>query len=157
MEMLDSISFFSKHSMYLHSALSKTFKNISDHAVAGSKAAGFNPTSFAVMEVLYQKGPQPIQQIGAKLLLQSGNVTYIIDKLENKGYLSRHPCPQDRRIIYAGLTEEGQKKMAEIYPAYIAQIDKAYSGINNEEMHQLITLLNKLSQSAESLSVPAQE
>ncbi|MFB5268580.1 MarR family winged helix-turn-helix transcriptional regulator [Paenibacillus enshidis] len=150
--MLDSASLLTLKSMHLHSVLSKAFKSISEHSVAGIKAAGFNPTAFAVMEVLYHRGPQPIQQIGAKLLLQSGNVTYVIDKLESKGYLFRHPCPQDRRIIHAELTTEGRRIMDTIYPAYTQQIERAYSGISDEEMDQLIKLLKKLGRSAESLS-----
>ncbi|MDP4095609.1 MarR family transcriptional regulator [Paenibacillus sp. P96] len=150
--MPDTTTLLTQKSMHLHSVFAKSFKSISEHAVAGIKAAGFNPTAFAVMEVLYHKGAQPIQQIGAKLLLQSGNVTYVIDKLEDKGYLFRHPCPQDRRIIHAELTEEGRKIMDNIYPDYARQIDRAYSGMSQEEMEQLINLLKKLGRSAESLS-----
>lgn len=91
-------------SLHLYRVFAKSFKSVNEHAVTGSKIQGFNPTAFAVLEVLYYKGPQPIQQIGAKLLLQSGNVTYVIDKLEAAGYLQRQPCPRDRRVIFAELT-----------------------------------------------------
>lgn len=150
--MLDTPTLQTQQSMHLHSVFSKSFKSISEHAVTGIKTAGFNPTAFAVMEVLYHKGQQPIQQVGAKLLLQSGNVTYVIDKLESKGYLYRQPCPQDRRIIYADLTPEGRRVMDEIYPSYTRQIDRAFSGISEDEKEILIRLLKKLGRSAENLA-----
>ena len=42
-------------------------------------------TEFSVLEVLYQKGKQTIQQIGNCILISSGSMTYVIDKLEQKG------------------------------------------------------------------------
>lgn len=139
-------------SLHLYRVFAKSFKSVNEHAVTGSKIEGFNPTAFAVMEVLYYKGPQPIQQIGAKLLLQSGNVTYVIDKLESKGYLSRRPCPKDRRVIYAELTPAGEALMHELYPHYADRIHLALSGLTEEEKEQMIHLLKKLGKQAEKLS-----
>jgi MarR family 2-MHQ and catechol resistance regulon transcriptional repressor len=98
------------------------------------------------------KGAQPIQQVGAQLLLQSGNVTYVIDKLEQKGLLRRKHCPQDRRIIFVELTEEGQRTMDDIYPGYALKIDRAVSGLSEEDKELLSELLGRLAHGAESLS-----
>lgn len=139
-------------SLHLYRVFAKSFKSVNEHAVTGSKIEGFNPTAFAVMEVLYYKGPQPIQQIGAKLLLQSGNVTYVIDKLEERGFLFRKPCPTDRRVIFAELTHEGEQLMNELYPKFSERIHRALSGLNAEEKDQIIFLLKKMGLQAERLS-----
>ena len=47
-----------------------------------------NITEFSVLEVLYQKGKQTIQQVGNRILISSGSMTYVIDKLEQRGLLS---------------------------------------------------------------------
>ncbi|MEC0368520.1 MarR family transcriptional regulator [Paenibacillus chibensis] len=139
-------------SLHLYRVFAKSFKSINEHAVISSKVEGFNPTAFAVMEVLYYKGSQPIQQIGSKLLLQSGNVTYVIDKLEKRGYIHRRPCPNDRRVIYAELTPVGEALMNDLYPKYSERIHHAFSGLNDEEKSQLIHLLKKLGMQAERLT-----
>ncbi|CAM4512531.1 MarR family transcriptional regulator [Paenibacillus macerans] len=139
-------------SMHLYRVFAKSFKSVNEHAVTGSKIQGFNPTAFAVLEVLYYKGSQPIQQIGAKLLLQSGNVTYVIDKLETAGLLHRTPCPRDRRVIYAELTSKGQALMDQLYPEFANRIDYALSGLNDEEKHIMIDLLKKMGREAEKLA-----
>ena len=82
--MLELQEIGTERSLHLYRTLAKTFKSVNEHAVSGSKVHGFNPTAYGVLEVLYMKGAQPIQQVGAQLLLQSGNVTYVIDKLEQK-------------------------------------------------------------------------
>ncbi|RRJ63780.1 MarR family transcriptional regulator [Paenibacillus oralis] len=139
-------------SMHLYRVFAKSFKSVNEHAVTGSKIQGFNPTAFAVLEVLYYKGSQPIQQIGAKLLLQSGNVTYVIDKLETAGLLHRTPCPRDRRVIYAELTSKGQALMDQLYPEFANRIDYALSGLNDEEKNTMIDLLKKMGREAEKLA-----
>lgn len=139
-------------SLHLYRVFAKSFKSVNEHAVTGSKIQGFNPTAFAVMEVLYYKGAQPIQQIGAKLLLQSGNVTYVIDKLEAAGYLHRTPCPRDRRVIFAELTPKGKDLMDQLYPEFSNRIDHALSGLNEEEKQVMIELLKKMGREAEKLA-----
>ncbi|MBM6997587.1 HTH-type transcriptional regulator MhqR [compost metagenome] len=139
-------------SLHLYRVFAKSFKSVNEHAVTGSKIQGFNPTAFAVLEVLYYKGSQPIQQIGAKLLLQSGNVTYVIDKLEAAGLLHRTPCPRDRRVIYAELTPKGKELMDQLYPEFSDRIDHALSGLNDEEKQIMIELLKKMGREAEKLA-----
>lgn len=139
-------------SLHLYRVFAKSFKSVNEHAVTGSKIQGFNPTAFAVMEVLYYKGSQPIQQIGAKLLLQSGNVTYVIDKLEAGGLLKRQPCPRDRRVIYAELTEKGKELMDTLYPEFAERIDYALSGLTEEEKEMMIDLLKKMGREAQKLT-----
>lgn len=139
-------------SLHLYRVFAKSFKSVNEHAVMGSKIQGFNPTAFAVLEVLYYKGSQPIQQIGAKLLLQSGNVTYVIDKLEAAGLLHRTPCPRDRRVIYANLTPRGKELMDHLYPEYAERIDHALSGLTDEEKKVMIELLKKMGREAEKLA-----
>src|SRR5690606_40391428 len=67
---------------------------------------GLNLTEFGVLELLYHKGPQPIQVIGKKVLLASSSITYVIDKLEEKELIVRESCPRDRRVIHVRLTED---------------------------------------------------
>ncbi len=142
--------------MHLYRVFAKSFKSVNEHVVNGSKIEGFNPTSFAVMEVLFYKGRQPIQQIGAQLLLQSGNVTYVVDKLVEKGYVRRKPCPEDRRVIYAELTPPGEQLMQKLYPLHERHIQHALGGLDEEEKHQLIVLLSKMGKHAEQVQIVRQ-
>ena len=102
-----------------------------------------------MLELLYHTGPQPLQAIGSRLLLVSGGVTYVVDKLEKNGLIYRKPCEKDRRVIFATLTEEGKKRMEAIYPEYTERISNVLAGVNWEEKEQLIYLLKKMGLQAE--------
>ena len=64
--------------------LMQTSKAIQDCIKAEMMTNKLNITEFSVLEVLYFKGKQTIQQMGNSILISSGSMTYVIDKLEQK-------------------------------------------------------------------------
>src|SRR5690348_11547561 len=96
-------------SLKLFVILSKAYKTLMDHAVKDIRQYGVSSSEFAILEVLYTKGRIPLQQIGEKVLITSGSITYNIDKLEKKGLMKRVPCPEDRRVTYAEISETGKQ------------------------------------------------
>ena len=129
--------------------LSRSYNWVTAHSNRHIRLHWLNPTEFGVLEVLYHKGPQPLQQIGEKILISSGNITYVVDKLEKKQLLIRKPCSADRRVIYAELTEKGHAFLADIFPSHQEAIEKAVAGLTPEEQQQAIALLKKLGRTAQ--------
>lgn len=105
---------------------------------------GLNQTEFGVLELLYHKGSLPLQQIGEKILITSGSITYVINKLESKELISRKVCAEDRRIIYATLTEKGTELLSRIFPEHTKALEKALGGLNSEEKKIAIDLIKKI-------------
>lgn len=105
---------------------------------------GLNPTEFSVMELLYNKGKQPIQLIGKKILIASSSITYVIDRLEEKGLVDRIPDKKDRRVTLVELNESGREKMDNIFPKHSESIYELYEDFSEEEVQELITLLKKV-------------
>lgn len=132
-----------KDALDLFRIFARAFKSVSEHSIRDSKEHGFNPTEFAVLELLFTRGPQRLQQIGSRLLLVSGNVTYVIDKLEKNEFIYRQPDAKDKRSVFAKLTDKGQKYMSEIYPIHAIRIARAFSGLSLEEQRELKALLKK--------------
>src|SRR5438094_2382555 len=119
------------------------------YAERDARCHGLNPTEFAILEALYHKGALPLQQIGEKVLISSGNITYSVDKLEQKQLLVRRPSPQDRRVIFAELTPQGRDLLAAIFPKHTEAIHLAVSGLTPEEQVQAAQLLKKLGLAAQ--------
>src|SRR3954466_10091433 len=103
-----------------------------------------NITEFSVLEVLYLKGKQTIQQIGHSILISSGSMTYVIDKLEQKGLLNRHACPGDRRAINVALTEAGIEVINEIMPKHYELVDNMFESLTKDEEETIVRLLKKV-------------
>lgn len=129
--------------------LSRAYNWVMAHSNRDIRRHGLNPTEFGVLELLYHKGPQPLQQIGEKILISSGNITYVVDKLEKKQLLIRKPCAEDRRVIFAELTEKGTQFLDDIFPSHHKAIEQAVGGLTSEEKQQAIQLLKKLGLAAQ--------
>ncbi|TYS70968.1 MarR family transcriptional regulator [Sutcliffiella horikoshii] len=136
-------------SLKLFIVLSRAFRALNDKANQSIQSFNLNPTEFAVLELLYHKGEQPLQQIGGKILLASGSITYVVDKLENKGLLARKACPKDRRVTYAQITDEGKQLLNEIFPKHEQHIHTLVDGLNQQEKEQAIQLIKKLGLNAQ--------
>ncbi len=104
-----------------------------------------------MLELLYHKGDQPIQHIGKKVLLASGSITYVVDKLEGKQLLERKACPNDRRVTHAAITQKGKELMAEIFPKHEQAIREIFKGLDEKEKETMIALLKKLGLHAQDM------
>jgi MarR family transcriptional regulator, 2-MHQ and catechol-resistance regulon repressor len=101
-------------------------------------------TEFAVLEVLFHKGKQTIQQLASSVLISSGSMTYVIDKLEQKALLKRNACPEDRRVIHITLTENGLELMNNIMPKHEEFVDFTFESLTSNEKEDLVRLLKKV-------------
>jgi MarR family transcriptional regulator, 2-MHQ and catechol-resistance regulon repressor len=104
---------------------------------------GLTQAQFAVLEVLYHKGPLPLCEIGEKLLVTSGNITYVADQLERSGYLRRERSPADRRVVLAHLRPKGRALLARAFPRHAACIADLAGALGPGEQRQLARLLKK--------------
>lgn len=109
------------------------------------KNYGLNITEFAVMELLYHKGDQPIQKVKQRILIASSSTTYVIDQLVKKAYVTRRQDTEDKRITYAVLTEKGHALMEQIFPQHAETIEKAFSILDDEELAIFRRALKKIS------------
>jgi len=104
-----------------------------------------NVTEFAVMELLYNKGPQPIQRIGNRVLIASSSITYVVDKLEEKGCVIRQRNEKDKRVTNALLTDKGRELMDKIFPAHASTLEDTFLVLTDEEITVLQQAFKKLS------------
>jgi len=105
---------------------------------------GITPTEFAILEALYHKGPLLLGEVQRKILVTSGGITYLVDRLVEKGLVKREQCPEDRRARYAVLTSAGQALIKKIFPTHAARIEQAMSGLTQAEQREATALLRKL-------------
>jgi MarR family transcriptional regulator, 2-MHQ and catechol-resistance regulon repressor len=146
---VNTMSESKNESLSLYIALSRASQWVNAHADRDIRQHGLNRTEFGVLELLYHKGAQPIQQIGGKVLMSSGNITYVVDKLEQKQFVFRRTSTEDRRLIFAEITDKGKQFIEDVFPKHTDVIDKAVSGLTDEEKKVASHLLKKLGKFAQ--------
>ncbi len=104
---------------------------------------GLNLTDFSVLDLLFQKGEQTTQKIGEKMLITSGSITYIVNKLEKMELICRNKSETDKRITYIKLTKKGRETIFELLPLQIEKINEIFSDFSREDLINLNHLLKK--------------
>lgn len=111
---------------------------------------GLNCNEYAILELLYGSGDQTIHQLGKEIMVTSGSMTYLIDKLEKRGYIRRDPSPDDRRVIFVVITAAGRELLGQVLPSYQAKVEEVFSCFTDEEAQSIIELMEKAKQHAQS-------
>jgi len=135
-------------SLKLYVVLSRARMAVARRADADIARHGLSTGEFAILEALYHKGPLLLGEIQRKILVSSGGVTYLVDRLEEAGLVERRECKGDRRARYGALTEKGEALMAQIFPDHAAAVEAAVSGLSSEEKRTAIELLKRLGRTA---------
>nr|WP_153833254.1 MarR family transcriptional regulator [Fundicoccus ignavus] len=134
-----------KESLNLFIAIMRTNNALSQIAKSDAASIGLNVTEFAVLELLYNRGEQPIQRIGERILIASSSTTYVVDKLCDKGLIERRPDTKDRRVTYASITEAGKEVMDGVFPKHSEHISNMFATLSEDELAQLKATLAKIS------------
>jgi MarR family transcriptional regulator, 2-MHQ and catechol-resistance regulon repressor len=124
--------------------LSRAYDSILAHLQADVARHNLTLMEFGILEVLYHKGPLLLGEVQRRILVSSGGVTYLVDRLESKGLVERVACPEDRRARYAALTEAGEDLIRSIFPEHAERIEAIMSELAPEEKKTLHRLLRRL-------------
>lgn len=99
---------------------------------------------FGALEALYHLGPLSLGDLADKLLVTGGNVTYVMDRLEARGLVTRYRSDGDRRVVRANLTEAGRALVARVFPEHAAYIEHLCRHLDENEQQELRQLLKRL-------------
>jgi MarR family 2-MHQ and catechol resistance regulon transcriptional repressor len=105
---------------------------------------GLTPPQFGIMEALHHLGPLSLGELADKLLVTGGNVTYVMDRLEEQELVYRERSPQDRRIIQAKLTPKGKALIGDVFPGHGGFVEELSGHLDSSEQDALRSLLKKL-------------
>jgi len=104
----------------------------------------FTTEQFFLFYRLYIKDGQTQRELADKTLNDHPNITRLIDKLEEKGYVKRNPDKDDRRTFMIKITEEGIQLFEQMLPIVEAERKKLLNGISTEDQKTVKKVLNQL-------------
>ncbi len=111
---------------------------------------GITWTQLRVFDLLLSSGPTVQRQIAAKLGTTGGNVTVLVDGLEEAGWAKRSRQAKDRRLIHVDLTEKGRKMAKQITKEHTARLEELAKGLSDETLEHLVQATSQLAKNLES-------
>ena len=144
-----------RSSLYLWIALNRVVERIHEHLERQVAAHGLTLTEFGVLEALLHKGALTHGEIADRVLLASSSITYVLDKLEDRGLLRRRPSEEDRRVKLAELTPDGRSMIEEAFPEHAALIDDLMADLSLDQKREAASLLRRLERRATETDAPS--
>ncbi|WP_396206460.1 MarR family winged helix-turn-helix transcriptional regulator [Gemmatimonas sp.] len=131
--------------------MSRAHTAVAAHAAADVQRHGLTLAEFGIVEALYHRGPMLLGEVQKRILVSSGGITFLVDRLAAKGLVERRSCETDRRARYAALTPKGTALVAEIFPSHAAVVKQAMEGISPEEQERVADQLRDMGRRAAGL------
>ena len=91
-----------------------------------------------------ENGQLTMGALAEQVTLTTGGVTRLVDRMDAAGYVERLPCPTDRRVAFAAITEAGRKKLSEASEVHAANLREVFDGFSTRELGLLNGLLDRL-------------
>jgi len=124
--------------------LSRASESVATRINRQLKDSDLTVSQFGVLEALYHRGPMCQSSLAEKILRSTGNLTLVIDHLEQRGLVERRRDTADRRFITVYLTEAGRALIGGLFPQHVDRVVKAVSVLTPDEQVELAMLCRKL-------------
>jgi MarR family transcriptional regulator, 2-MHQ and catechol-resistance regulon repressor len=126
--------------------LAKTYQAFSAYSETHIRQFDLTPAQFDVIATLGNLNGLGMGDLGDKTLITKGTLTGVIDRLEQKGLVSREVPVDNRRCVVVKLTSEGQALFEKVFPVHIAHIKECFEKLEPSELELLKVLLGRLRQ-----------
>ncbi|MFY9676627.1 MAG: MarR family transcriptional regulator [Terriglobales bacterium] len=104
---------------------------------------GLTSTQYNALRILRGAGPDglPCSEIGERMITHDPDVTRLLNRLENRGFVKRARGKLDRRVIYGKITTAGLKLLREMDEPVEIHARGILKHVGQEKLAKLIALL----------------
>jgi DNA-binding MarR family transcriptional regulator len=109
------------------------------------KQYGISEPQFNVLRILRGAGSQgmPCHHIRDRMITRVPDVTRLLDRLEQRGLVTRSRDHEDRRIVRAVLRPEAHKLLARLDEPVLGEHKRQFRGLSQWELRRLLQLLGR--------------
>lgn len=111
------------------------------------------PEQFLVIDQLWKEDGIPQQKIADILMKDKNSVTKLIDAMEKKKLLVRHPDPDDRRSNLISLTKTAQDMKEDVTEVATKAVNSIIRNIPPDDMKLFVKVLIKMSYNMKDLDI----
>jgi DNA-binding MarR family transcriptional regulator len=135
---------FRSRSQEAYLALLRTADDMRRHVGAVLEPADVTLQQYNVLRILRGAGPNglPTLTIGERMVERTPGVTRLIDRMEEKGWVVRVRCTEDRRRVWCRITDAGLELLAPLDAKVNAADDVLAQVLEQDQLAELIGYLD---------------
>ena len=96
------------------------------------------PQFDVLAELDYAGEPQTMSQVSRRLMVSNGNLTGVVDRLVREGLVQREVAAHDRRVQLLSLSEEGDRRFADMAAEHAGWLQDLFSGLPREALDDAV-------------------
>lgn len=105
---------------------------------------GLTGAQFAVLKYVADGTADTAADLCRTLHYDTGSMTRMLDRLEEKAVLRRERCTQDRRVVYLLITDSGNELLPRLRAAAVRVLERHLRGFSREECVNLKQYLTRM-------------
>ena len=134
---------FTSREQEAYLSLLRTADALQMQVEAWLKEFGLTGTQYNALRILRGAGSEglPCREIGERMITHDPDITRLLDRLADRGFVERTRDKNDRRVIYGKITAAGLKLLREIDGPLEKRSREMFRHVSQEKLKQLIELL----------------
>jgi MarR family transcriptional regulator, 2-MHQ and catechol-resistance regulon repressor len=121
------------------------------------RQCGLTHAQFDIIATLGNTPGMTVKELGAKTLITKGTLTGVIDRLEQKGLVTRERSCDDKRSFFVRLTDSGTATFEQAFPKVVAECRQLFEQWREADFDQIDDALRKLKRSIAAAPPPLQQ
>jgi len=109
-----------------------------------SKEAGLTAPQLLVMQAILSEEEMTMGEIAKSVSLSQATITSILDRLENRGLVERYRGKEDKRRVYAHVTEAGKALLQKAPTPLQVEFAQRFNQLENWEQTQILSSLQRV-------------
>ena len=134
---------FTSREQEAYLSLLRTADALQAQVEARLKEFGLTGTQYNALRILRGAGTEglPCREIGERMITHDPDITRLLNRLEDRGFVERTRARHDRRVIYGKITAAGLKLLREMDGPIERHGREMLRHVGQEKLKQLIALL----------------
>ncbi len=134
---------FTSREQEAYLSLLRTADALQTRNEAWLKKFGLTGTQYNALRILRGAGPEglPCREIGERMIAHDPDITRLLNRLQDRGFVERTRARDDRRVIYGKITAAGLKLLREMDQPIDKRGREMLRHVGQEKLKQLIELL----------------
>ena len=113
---------------------------------------GLTGAQFAVLKNVADGVAETAADLCRTMHYDTGSMTRMLDRLEEKAVLRRERCTEDRRVVYLRITDTGNELLPQLRAAAVHVLSRHLAGFTPEEVESLKQYLARMIQNGQPVS-----
>lgn len=108
-----------------------------------SRVLGLNSTDLRCVELLEQRGTMTAGTLAELAGLSTGAITFLVDRLESAGFVSRVRDLSDRRRVLVELVPRARAQLSELQKSFLESLRSSAQRYSVSELERLVALIHE--------------